>query len=122
MAGRILKRRELRDQVAEVERLAAANGDTADATAPAPKKGAKAKKPAAPRPKKTRAKKAPPRMFVRWGVFDAGMKRVAIFPYNERAAADKKVAELLGKQKGLYFLQMVKEAMPEPEPAEVAPD
>jgi hypothetical protein len=28
---------------------------------------------------KTRAKKAPPRLRARWGVFDSGMKQVAIF-------------------------------------------
>jgi hypothetical protein len=34
----------------------------------------------------------------RWGVFDTGMRQVAIFDYNQRAAADKKLAELLAKK------------------------
>jgi hypothetical protein len=49
------------------------------------------------------------------------MKQVAIFDYNQRAAAEEKLAALLGRQKGLYFLQLVKEPMPEPAPAPAAP-
>ena len=47
------------------------------------------------------------------------MKQVAIFDYNQRAAADAKLAELLGRGKGTYFLQLVKEPMPEPTAEEV---
>jgi hypothetical protein len=43
------------------------------------------------------------------------MKRVAVFDYNQRAAAEAKLADLLGKQKGTYYLQIVKEPMTEPE-------
>ena len=46
------------------------------------------------------------------------MKQVAVFDYNQRAAADEKLADMLGRQKGPYFLQIVKEPMPEPAPAE----
>jgi hypothetical protein len=117
MAGRILNRRELRDQADEAERRAAAGPDAAGGAAP---EGAgKAAKPRAPKAKKARPKKAPPRLCARWGVFDATMKQVAIFDYNQRAAAEEKVAALLGRQKGTYFLQIVKEPMPEPPPAEV---
>jgi hypothetical protein len=42
------------------------------------------------------------------------MKQVAIFDYNQRAAADQKVAELAAKKNGTFFLQLVKEPMPEP--------
>jgi hypothetical protein len=48
------------------------------------------------------------------------MKQVAVFEYNQRAAADEKLAQLLAKQKGTYFLQIVKEPMPEPAPADAA--
>ena len=82
------------------------------------KKPGKTKAPAAPKVKKTRAKKAPPRLRARWGVFDSGMKQVAIFDYNQRAAADEKLADLLARKKGIHFLQIVKEPMPEPAPAE----
>ena len=116
MAGRILNRRELREQADQAQRqLAAVPVDAGDA----PKAGAKPKRAAATRARKPRAKKAPPRLCARWGVFDGGMKRVAIFDYNQRAAADAKLAELLGRRKGTYFLQIVKEEMPEPAAEEV---
>jgi hypothetical protein len=120
MASRILNRRELRDQADQAEREAAAPV-APGAEAAAPKKGGKARKPAAPRVKKPRPKKAPPRLRARWAVFDGGMKQVAIFDYNQRAAADQKLADLLGRQKGPYFLQIVKEPMPEQAPAEAPP-
>ena len=66
--------------------------------------------------RKPRKPKAAPRMRARWGVFDASMKQVAIFDYNQRAAADEKAAELAAKKNGTFFLQMVKEPMPEPAP------
>jgi hypothetical protein len=111
MAGRVLNRRELREQADQAERQAGGTEAAPDKTLP---KGGKAKKPAASPTRKTRATKAPLRMVARWGVFDGGMKRVALFAYNQRAAAEEKLADLLGKQKGTYYLQIVKEAMPEP--------
>lgn len=113
MAGRILNRRALREQAEQAEQSAATVSDTPGAAVPS-KKPRRAKVAAAPRVKKVRAKKAPPRMRARWGVFDAGMKQVAIFDYNQRAAADEKLADLLAKKKGLCFLQIVKEPMPDP--------
>jgi hypothetical protein len=110
MAGRILNRRELRKQEDQAEAVVAAAA-VADGL---PKKKTRAKAPAAPRVKKPRARKLPPRLRARWGVFDASMKQVAIFDYNQRAAADEKLAELLARNKGIHFLQMVKELMPEP--------
>lgn len=104
MAGRILNRRELRKQEDQAEAVVAAVVEAS------PKKKARAKTAAL---KKPRARKAPPRLRARWGVFDAGMKQVAIYDYNQRAAADEKLAELLGRNKGIHFLQMVKELMPE---------
>lgn len=127
MAGRILNRRELRDQADEAERRQTAEPAAVDAVATeeekaAPKKKrAKAKGPAVPKVRKPRAKKAPPRMRARWGVFDGGMKQVAVFDYNQRAAADEKLADLRVKHKGPYFMQIVKEPMPEPAAAEALP-
>jgi hypothetical protein len=97
MVGRILDRRALR---AEADQAAQSQAQT----------------PAAPKARKTRAKKAPPRLRARWGVFDAGMKQIALFDYNQRGAADEKLAALRAKNKGIYFLQVVKEPMPEPAP------
>jgi hypothetical protein len=140
MARRILNRRELRKQADdaearesaqdseaddEVEDRGDAGGDEdegpgagaedgADDDAPRPaKKPAKAKAPAA-KARKPRKAKVAPRMRARWGVFDAAMKQVAIFDYNQRAAADEKAAELVAKKNGTFFLQIVKEPMPEP--------
>jgi len=118
MAGRLLNRRELRKQADQADQPRAANPDDTPAVAPAQKK-AKARG-AAAKVTKVRAKKAPPRMRARWGVFDAGMKQVAVFDYNQRAAADQKLADLLAKKKGIHFLQIVKEPMPGPGPVVAA--
>jgi hypothetical protein len=119
MAGRILNRRELREQADQAERLEVPAADAGVAAVPAGKKG-KAKAAAAPKVKKPRKPKAPARLRARWGVFDAGMKQVAVFDYNQRAAAEEKVADLLVKKKSTHFLQIVKEPMPEPAPAAAA--
>jgi hypothetical protein len=127
MAGRILNRRELREQAdhaaqsAEIEMVD--DGDEAgemDAEAPAKKKKARAKVPGPAKARKPRAKKAPPRMRARWGIFDAGMKQVAAFDYNQRAVAEAKLLDFQATKKGIHFLQIVKEQMPEPVLAEVA--
>src|SRR5262245_55455938 len=117
MAGRTLDRRELRRQA---EQSGSDDPHAGTAVVP-PGKKVRAKIPAAPRARKPRAKKAPTRMRVRWGVFDGGMKQVAIFDYNQHAAADEKLADLLAKKKGSYFIQPVREPMPEPVPAETPP-
>lgn len=117
MAGRILNRRALREQAGHVEQSEAIVADTPPVAAPS-KKQPKAKVSAAPKVKKARTKKAPPRLRARWGVFDGSMKQVAIFDYNQRAAADEKLADLLARKKGIHFLQIVKEPMPETAPTE----
>ncbi len=113
MASRILDRRSLREQAGPVEQSEAIASDTVVVEVP-PKKPRKVKTPAAPKVRKARAKKAPPRVRARWGVFDGAMKQVAIFDYNQRASADEKLADLLAKKKGSHFLQIVKEPMPDP--------
>jgi hypothetical protein len=105
MAGRILNRRELRKQTDQALQNEAA---PADGVAEKPK----AKKSANPRVKKPSRKKAPPRMRVRWGVFDGAMKQVAVFDFNQKGAAEGKMAAMLEKSKGPYFLQLVKDEMP----------
>jgi hypothetical protein len=117
MAGRILNRRELRQQAEQAEQPEQPAADVAAA----PKKRVRAKAPAAARPKKARPKKVPPRMRARWGVFDGGMKQLAVFDYNRRAEAEEQVANLLTHKKGAYFLQLVKEPMPELQPTEIPP-
>jgi len=123
MAGRILNRRELRKQTDASEQIAATEVDTPEDAATVvakPKRAsrAKAKTPAVPKVRKARAKKAPPRMRARWCVYDGAMKPIAVFDYNQRGAADDKLAEMLGRKKGTYFLQILKEQMPDADPAE----
>lgn len=121
MAGRTLNRRELRKQADQAESVPArADTEAAPAKAPAAKK---ARKPAVPRKPRVPKVKVPTRMRARWGIFDGGMKQVAVFDYNQRAAADAKLADLLAKAKGAHshFLQIVKEPMPVPPVAAVPP-
>ena len=115
MPRRVLNRRELRKAADQ-----AAEQPGANPAVEAPAKKGRAKAEAAPKVKRPRKKKEPPRMCARWGVFDAGMKQVAIFDYNQRAAADQKIADLSAKKNATYFLQLVKEPMPEPPPPEAA--
>jgi hypothetical protein len=144
MAGRILNRRELRKQADEAEAResqqdpeatdeeeldddaepeeSSAEGEEEESSPEAedegddeevrPTKKKKAKAP--PKARKPRKPKAPPRMRARWGVFDASMKQVAIFDYNQRTAAEEKAKELAAKKNGTFFLQMIKEPIPEP--------
>jgi hypothetical protein len=114
MANRILNRRELRKQAEQTEPPVGVPSDAEPATVPAEKKPKKA--PAGR--KRSSAKKARPRMRARWGVFDSGMKQVAVFDYNQRAAAEEKLANLRATRKGTHFMQIVKEPMPEPAHAE----
>ena len=113
MAGRLLNRRELRAQAEQAEQLEGVGPDDTPAGAVS-KKNAGAKAPAVPKVQKPRPKKTPLRMRARWGVFDAGMKQVAVFDYNQRAAAEAKLADLLARKKSAHFLQIVKEPMPGP--------
>jgi hypothetical protein len=119
MARRVLNRRELRkaSDAAELQSESPPAEVSAGEEAPA-KKGRKAKGEAAPRAKKPRKKKEPPRMCARWGVFDAAMKQVATFDYSQKAEAAQKIEELKAKKSAVYFLQIVKEPMPEPAPVE----
>src|SRR5947209_917794 len=104
MAGRVRNRRELRRQADQAEQAQAAAPDADVAAVPA-KGQVKAKAPRAPRVKRVRPKKAPPRLRARWGVFDGSMRQVAVFDYNQRAAADEKLAGLLARNKGIHYLQ-----------------
>jgi hypothetical protein len=111
MAGRILNRRELRKQSDQAEKAEAGIADPTSLDAPT-NAAARRKAVAAPKAKKPRKAKASPRMRALWCIYDGGMKEVALFDYNQRAAAEEKLAVLLGKHKGVYFLQLVKQPMP----------
>jgi hypothetical protein len=77
----------------------------------APKKKAAAKKPAAPRAKRTKEKAIARKKLV-WVVFNGSMKEEARFPYDQYAAAEEKIEQLkLKSAKKLYFIQPVKELL-----------
>src|SRR5262249_43613921 len=116
MAGRPLNRRDLRRQAEAAEQIeqqpqAADAPGPDEAPAKKPRKAPAALKPSARKP---RAPKAEQRMRARWCIYDAAMKPVAFFAYNQRAEADAKLADLLARVKGVHFLRLFKDAMPEP--------
>ncbi len=63
--------------------------------------------------RKSKAKKvdAPDRMKLYWGVFNHALKRVALFEFNQRKAAEKKAHELSEGGKPPHFVQKVKEVI-----------
>jgi hypothetical protein len=58
-----------------------------------------------------------------WGVFSSSMKEEARFPYDQRKEADEKIEQLMAKGKKMYFVQPIKELIPDapPPPAEKSP-
>lgn len=76
----------------------------------APKKKKKPKKAAAKKPavKRTRAAKEVRQRAV-WVVFDNGRKVVKAFPFNQKADAEKLLAEKLEEKKGTFYINLVKE-------------
>jgi hypothetical protein len=48
-----------------------------------------------------------------WGVFNQSLKRVALFDFTQRKAAEAKAQELSGSGKSPHFVQKVKEAIQE---------
>jgi len=69
---------------------------------------------------KKAAKRAPRKKVVKevrlkayWGVFNSSLKRLAVFEYADKRAAEKKAKELSGGSKGVHFIQLVKEPITE---------
>jgi hypothetical protein len=98
MARRTLNRKELRD--------AASAAEQAEAATPG------VKKPARKRKSRSKADKIV-RYKAFWGVFNQTLKRVSLFEYHERNAAEKKAEELSASQKSPHFIRPVKEAIEE---------
>ena len=119
MAGRILNRRLLREPAEHAEQSAQPEAGAVDAPPLEPPATKPGKAPAAKKAPTHRKKavKKPTRMRARWGLFDSAMKLVAVFEYSQRAAADAALVDIQGKKNGLFFLQIVKDALPEPAPA-----
>ncbi len=102
MARKVVSRKELR---AEAEAAEAAG----------PKKKAAKKAPAKKTTKRKTRKKvaAEVRLKAFWGVFNQSLKRVAVFEYADRKAADKKAEALTNSAKTPHFVQLVKEVIEE---------
>lgn len=78
-----------------------------------PKKEKVAKDPkAAKKPSRKKTAKEV-RMKAFWGVYNQGMKRLALFEYSDRKAAEKKAADLMASSRTNHFIQLVKEAITE---------
>ncbi len=55
------------------------------------------------------------RLRAYWGVFNHAMKRVALYEFNQRKAAEKRAQELSPEGKPPHFVQKVKEQIEEAE-------
>jgi hypothetical protein len=116
MARKVVNRKELRAQVEAAE----ARGKTksgskekaAKEKAPKEKKAKEPKKVGEKKPSRKKVAKEA-RMKAYWGVFNSGMKRLALFEYADKKAAEKKVQELVGSSRVHHFVQLVKEAISE---------
>lgn len=115
MARKIVNRKELRAQNDAAEARGKAKKTTKE-KAPKEKVAKEKKEKPAKEPKKPAAKKPSrkktakeARLKAYWGVFSAAMKRMAMFDYADKRAAEKKAAELGGN----HFIQLVKEAIAE---------
>ncbi len=103
MARKLQNRKLLRE-----EAEAAEAAEQSEESAPKKKKKAKATK------RKSRAKVVKEvRLKAFWGVFNQSLRRVALFEFDQREAADKKVAALGKSQKTPHFVQLVKEVIEE---------
>jgi len=106
MARKVVNRKELRAEAEAAEALGAAAGGEEG------KKAKKEKK--APAKRKSRSKSAEPeRRKLFWGVFNQSAKRIALFDFSQRKAAEAKAAELTAGGKNPHFVMKVKEAITE---------
>jgi hypothetical protein len=82
-------------------------GDEDDEDAPKKKKK-KPKPKKAPAPKRARSTKKVVRQKAVWVIFDNSSKQIETFPFNQRNAAEKLLAEKAEDTKKGYYLQMIK--------------
>ena len=106
MARKVVSRKQLREEADAAERTKATPKKKAAATKTAKKK--------TPTKRKSRAKTAKEvRLKAFWGVFNQSLRRVAMFEYADRAAAEKKAEQLSTSQKTPHFVGLVKEVIEE---------
>ena len=107
MARKVVNRKELRAEAEAAEAL----GKRPQA-AKARRKAKAEKK--APAKRKSRSKTAEPeRRKLFWGVFNQSAKRIALFDFSQRKAAEAKAGELTASGKNQHFVMKVKEAITE---------
>jgi hypothetical protein len=107
MARKVVNRKELRAEAEAAEAREKEAGEGAEGG----KKKAKAEK-KAPAKRKSRSKTAEPeRRKLFWGVFNQSAKRIALFDFSQRKAAEAKAQELTASGKNQHFVMKVKEAI-----------
>jgi len=102
MAKKATKKKAAKTAKKATKKKAAKEADEGEA----PKKKKKKK---AAKKRKSRAAAAEVRLRLFWGVFNHQMKRVALYEFNQRKAAEKKAKELSPEGKPPHFVQKVKE-------------
>jgi hypothetical protein len=114
MARKVVNRKELRAQNDAAEARDKTKKSTKEKT-PKAKKEKAVKAPGKVAAKKPSRKKTAKevRMKAYWGVYNQGMKRLAMFEYSDKKAAEKKAADLMASSRTNHFIQLVKEALTE---------
>ena len=113
MAKRTRNIKELREQADAAEKLG--KSSTGDGAA-SDKKKVKEPKKKAVKAKRTKAKVVVRKRLV-WGVFSSSMKEEGRFPYADREGAEARATDLAARHKRTYFVQPIKEPLPDKEPA-----
>ena len=108
MARKVVNRKVLRAEHDAAEALGAADAGAAEGAKKTKAKGEKK----APVKRKSRSKTAEPeRRKLFWGVFNQSAKRIALFDFSQRKAAEAKASELTAGGKNQHFVMKVKEAV-----------
>src|SRR5436190_1561372 len=110
MAKKTKNLRELREQADAAEKQGKA--PVTEAGAGEKKKVKDPKKKAAAKPKRSKAKIIVRKRLL-WGVFSSSLKEEGRYPYADRDAAEARAADLAAKHKRTYFVQPIKEPLPE---------
>jgi hypothetical protein len=108
MAKRTRNRHELREQAEAAEKQGKAPAEAGAGE----KKKVKEKKKAAAKPKRSKTKVIVRKRLL-WGVFSSSLKEEGRFPYADRDAAESRAADLAARHKRTYFVQPIKEPLPE---------
>ncbi len=114
MAKRTRNLRELREQVEAAEKQGKTSATEVGAEVKT-KKVKDPKKKAAAKPKRAKAKIIVRKRML-WGVFSSSLKEEGRFPYAEREAAETRAGDLAAKHKRTYFVQSIKEPLPDKVP------